>query len=304
MEYKLKGFIIEYEDKLNKPNYQFSSIMPEFDFLYKPIPLDQIGIDHGIYQKEALIMKSQYHQLYNFYKSQIDQYKDYLFTLREEHFYEDPTVGEIVVFYDDEFEEMFYQNVQELLRESILFLGDEQPEFMKVIRDFDNKVISMNWFTYDDSLIRSKDFEYFDSGLLAAVRERVGGRIKNEILYGQNQFSKLYYDFVFSPGFLPSNYDHMTEIRYNMDGRVDAYDFLTLNGRKIGSINYIYNDKGNLEKEIWLKGKTDQLIREFTSIFDSENGSFRIIEKDKYGRIIFQDIVHSLEEEKFKKDVR
>ena len=33
MEYKLKGFIIEYEDKLNKPHYQFSKIMPGFDFL-------------------------------------------------------------------------------------------------------------------------------------------------------------------------------------------------------------------------------------------------------------------------------
>ena len=32
---------------------------------------------------------------------------------------------------------------------------------MKVFRDFDNKVISMNWFTDSDNLIRSRDFEYF-----------------------------------------------------------------------------------------------------------------------------------------------
>ena len=61
---------------------------------------------------------------------------------------------------------------------------------MKVFRDLDNKVLSMNWFTNSDSLIRSRDFEYFDNDLLAAIRERVSGVIVQETLYGQNEYSR------------------------------------------------------------------------------------------------------------------
>ena len=48
----------------------------------------------------------------------------------------------------DEFEELFYTNVQALLREKLIFQDDKSLEFMKVFRDSDNKVLSMNWFTW------------------------------------------------------------------------------------------------------------------------------------------------------------
>ena len=207
------------------------------------------------------------------------------------------------MFYDAEFEEMFYSNVQSLLTDEIMLSDSENQNFLKVIRDSEQRVISMNWVTVGDSLLRSKDFEYFDSGLLAGTRERIGGRITLEVFYGHNQYSKLFYDYVFSPGFLPSNYDHMTEVQYNSIGLVESYKFLTLNGMEIGEIEYLYNEDNHLEKEIWKKGKSKQIIREFISVFDQKNGSFRIIEKDKFGRIVFQDIVNSSVEKFFEKDI-
>jgi len=48
----------------------------------------------------------------------------------------------------------------------------------------------------------------------------------------------------------------------------------------------------------------NSIVREFVCSYEEPNGGFRIIEKDKYGRIVFQDIVSNLSDEKFKKEVR
>ena len=175
---------------------------------------------------------------------------------------------------------------------------------MKVFRDLDNKVLSMNWFTNSDSLIRSRDFEYFDNDLLAAIRERVEGVIMQETLYGQNEYSRKFYEFIFSAGFLPSHYDHMTEVNFNSESNIESINFLKLNGTKIGSIDYIFDEKGHLINEIWRKGSMDSIVREFICSYEGTNGSYRIVEKDKYGRIIFQDIVSSLSNINFNKEVR
>ncbi len=304
MELRLRRFIYVYEEKLGKDHFQFHSIPPEFHYRYRPLPLDQPGIDNDLFYKEAVTLKSQYIQRYKFYKSSIEQYKNYLFTLREVHFYNNPHVGELVIFHDDEFEELFYTNVQALLREKLIFQDDKSLEFMKVFRNSDNKVLSMNWFTNSDSLIRSRDFEYFNNGLLASVRERVEGRVVQETLYGQNEHSRKFYGFIFSAGFLPSHYDHMTEVNFNPESIIESINFLTLNGNKIGSIEYFFDGKGHLINEVWRKGSMDSIVREFVCSYEEGDGSYRIVEKDKFGRIVFQDIVSSLTDEKFKEEAR
>ena len=48
----------------------------------------------------------------------------------------------------------------------------------------------------------------------------------------------------------------------------------------------------------------DSLVREFLCLYEQGHGSYRVIEKDKNGRIVFQEIVSSVTEEKFDKDLR
>jgi len=103
MELRLRRFIYMYEDKLEKDHFQFHSISPQFNYKYQPLHIHQAGIDNDIFYKEAVTLKSQYIQLYKFYKSSIEQYKSYLFDLREAHFYNDPHQGDLVIFQDDEF---------------------------------------------------------------------------------------------------------------------------------------------------------------------------------------------------------
>ena len=302
-ETKLRDFIIVYEKKLGKDHFQFNLAPPKFNYIYKPLPLDQSGIDNDIYIKKAKTLKSQYIQLYKYYKSSIEKYKNYLFTLREDHFYENPLDVDKIIFKDYEFEELFYDNIQQLLKEQLMFEDDNKFEFMKVFRDEDDKVLSLNWFTNSDSLIRSRDFEYFDNGLLASIRERVGGLIEKETLYGQNNYSRKFYNFIFSSGFLPSHYNHMTEINYDSDMNIEKINFLKLNGEKIGSIEYIYNINKHLTNEVWRKGSMDSIIREFVCYYEQLNGNFRIIEKDKNGKIVYQDIVSSIQNQQFKRNL-
>ena len=48
----------------------------------------------------------------------------------------------------------------------------------------------------------------------------------------------------------------------------------------------------------------DSIVREFVCSYEEGDGSYRIVEKDKFGRIVFQDIVSSLTDEKFKEEAR
>ena len=48
----------------------------------------------------------------------------------------------------------------------------------------------------------------------------------------------------------------------------------------------------------------NSVVREFVCSYEEGEGSYRIIEKDKFGRIVFQEIVSSLPEERFDKDFR
>ena len=90
----------------------------------------------------------------------------------------------------------------------------------------------------------------------------------------------------------------------NSDSIIESLQFLKLNGNKIGSIEYIFNENGHLINEIWRKGEMNSVVREFVCSYEEGEGSYRIIEKDKFGRIVFQEIVSSLPEEKFDKDFR
>ena len=55
---------------------------------------------------------------------------------------------------------------------------------------------------------------------------------------------------------------------------------------------YEYDDLDRLIDEKWYKGER-LLIREFNCFYESGKGHYRVIEKNQYGEIVFQDIVTS-----------
>ena len=61
----------------------------------------------------------------------------------------------------------------------------------------------------------------------------------------------------------------------------------------IGTIYREYDEKDHLIKEAWCKGETSKLLREFTSIFDPASGGYKLIERDRNGNIVSQEIILS-----------
>ena len=94
----------------------------------------------------------------------------------------------------------------------------------------------------------------------------------------------------------------MTEVNYDSKSKIKSLNFLKLNGDKIGSIEYTFDKHDHLINEVWRKGDMGTIVREFTRTYEQSDGNYRIVEKDKYGRIVFQDIVISSFSEKYKKD--
>ena len=66
-----------------------------------------------------------------------------------------------------------------------------------------------------------------------------------------------------------------------------------MNGHIIGKISKEYDIKGHLIREIWSDGKTNKILREFTSNFNSENGHYELLEQDINGEIISQILTFS-----------
>ena len=165
---------------------------------------------------------------------------------------------------------------------------------LKTITDNNGNIVSIvqvENFRGND-IIFSKDFEYFGDNLLAAVRERENGVIFKETLYGNNKYSRNFYDFIFDSSFHTLNYDNFTEVHYELNNKINYIDFFTFNGIKIGSIEYEYDTYDRLVYEKWYKGER-VIIREFNCFYKPGEGSYRVVEKNRYGEIVFQDVVNS-----------
>ena len=66
-----------------------------------------------------------------------------------------------------------------------------------------------------------------------------------------------------------------------------------MNGHVIGTIYKEFDEKDHLIREAWCKGETSKILREFTSIFDSKTGGYKLIERNRNGKIVKQEIVLS-----------
>ena len=123
----------------------------------------------------------------------------------------------------------------------------------------------------------------------------MNGFLIKEILYGANKYTEEFFDFIFDAGFQPLNYDNFTEIYYELNSQISYLTFFTFNGIEIGSIEYEYDSLNRLISERWYKGER-LLVREFNCFYKSGSGDYRVVEKNKYGEIVFQDIINSKNE--------
>jgi len=285
-ENKYQQSIVSYENELNLSPYQYTDERPRFDYIYQDINITEETINKDIHRIQADLARTQFIYGYKYYRNRLDNYKKYLITLRELYKYKVIETKENQIEYYSNFPEM-YQGIKPFY-DSLNDAGN-----MEVHHDKLGRVININWqLEGDNNKIRRREFEYFEDGLLSKLTDKINDEVKFETLFGENDLGEIFFEYLFSPGFIPQNYNYYTEVFYQ-NNRASAYKFTAMNGHVIGTIYKEFDEKDHLVREAWCKGETGKILREYNSIFDPTIGGYKLIERNRDGKIVNQEIVLS-----------
>ena len=291
---KYKSYIYDLEKKLDLEHYDFIDSRPQDIPYYKEINVSPSVLDEKVHYKHAIVLKGRYIRLYNYYHKLIENYDTYITLLVELQSSKDVLNDPIALKsrLEDKLEEIFYSDMPEFLQ-GVQMFEDSMDSGMKVKRNQEGGVLSIEWIDDENTPVRVRNFEYFENGLLAKLEDKKENNTVYEAWFGENNFSNDFFDYVFKPGFFPVQYNHVTEVYYDSEFRVKAYKFVTFEGDIIGSIHKEYDHSGRLSNETWTKGKESKIVREFSSLFDSERGQFKLTERNQDGKIVYQEVIQS-----------
>ena len=285
-EKKYRKIIRRYENELDMTPYQYTNDRPRFDYTYQEAEISDETIENNIHHIQADLTRTQFIQVYKYYRKRLDNYKNHLITLRE--LYKCKRIENT----DNKVE--FYSNFPEMYQGIKLFHDAmDDAGKMQVHRDVLGKVLYIDWNEEDeDENKRRRNFEYFNDGTLSKLTDIIDDSIVFETWFGENDIAENFINYIFSSGFIPRDYSYYTEVYYTED-KPTAYKFSTLDDHVIGTIYREYDEKDHLIKEAWCKGETSKILREFSSIFNPSSGGYKLIERDRNGDIINQEIVLS-----------
>lgn len=291
-EAKFTKTIKSYELALDLPAFCYKEVKPQFNHIYQKAEINEKTVSKDIHRIQADLLRMQFIQVYQFYRERLDFYKNYISSLRDLYKTKISKNRDNQVAYYSNFPEM-YQGIKRLHNA----LNDAGQ--MRAERDPLGKVRFIDFEVEGQK--RRRDFEYNDDGLLSKLTDsicnnncsdRSSNQIISKFLFGENQKGEDFFDYLFSPGFISQDYNYYTEIIVDENNRESAYKLISMDGYTIGTVYREY--EGNrLAKETWCKGETSKILRQFTSIFDSKSGGYKIIERDRNGQIINQEIVLS-----------
>ena len=285
-EKKYRRVISRYEDELDLTPYKYTNDRPRFDYIYHAADITDEAIENDIHRIQADLARTQFIQVYKYYRKRLDNYKNYLVALRE--LYKCKSIENK----DNKVE--FYSNFPEMYQGIKLFhdaMNDAGK--MRVHRDVLGKVLYIDWSEEGEAdNTRRRDYEYFNDGTVSKLTDKINDEIVSETWFGENDIAENFINYIFSPGFIPQDYSYFTEVYYTK-GKPSAFKFTTMNDHVIGIIYREYDEKDHLTKETWCKGETSKILREFTSIFDPSVGGYKLIERDRNGNIVHQEVVLS-----------
>lgn len=301
IDVKFIQYIRKFEEELGEEPYIIAGDKPELKYTYKPLTWSEKAKEKNVFQTQANIIKRQYIETYEYYRLKLKSYKDYLYYLRDlrpelsEEIEEFITQNEdIVVDMTPQVDFEYYKDMNALVKGLQLFKNQIDPDHsMRVLRNNNGRVSSIYWGSELDSTVLKRVYVYKQNGLLDYFQDSVNGIPKFKAWFGENSISNRFFDYIFSPGFVPHYYDHLLKIFYTEDGLIESYQFESMNGYSIGNILMDYDEKNHLINESWYLGNSDTKIREFESIFDPKTAQYEVIEKDKFGNIVTQEIVSS-----------
>jgi hypothetical protein len=288
-EKKFHKTIGRYEDKLDLMPYLYTDDRPRFDYIYQKAEITNETIDNDIHRIQAELARSQFIQVYKYYRKRLNNYKNYLITLRELY------KCKIIENKDNQVE--FFSNFPEMYQDIKLFHDAmDDAGKMQVHRDVLSKVLYISWNEEGEKEnIRRRNFKYYNDGTVSKLTDKIDDEIIFETWFGKNDIAENFIKYIFLPGFISRDYSYFTEIYY-INGKPSSYKVTNMNDHVIGTIYLEFDEKDHLIKETWYKGETSKILRELTSIFDSAAGSYKLIERDRNGDIVRQETVISSNE--------
>ncbi len=285
-ETKYRKIIGRYEDELDLTPYQYTDYRPRFDYTYQAAEITDETIVNDIHRIQADLARTQFIQVYQYYRKRLNNYKNYLITLRD--LYQCKRIENN----DNKVE--FYSNFPEMYQGLKLFhdaMNDAGK--MQVHRDVLGKVLYIDWNEEgEDDNTRRRNYEYFNDGTISKLTDLIDDEILFETRFGENEIAENFINYIFSAHFIPRDYSYYTEVYYTED-KPTAYKISTMDDHVIGTVYREYDGKDHLIKEAWCKGETSKLLREFSSIFDPASGGYKLIERDRNGDIVNQEIILS-----------
>ena len=119
-------------------SYQYTDDRPRFDYTYQKAEITNETINNDIHRIQAELARSQFIQVYKYYRKRLDNYKNYLITLRELY------KCKIIENKDNQVE--FFSNFPKMYQDIELF-DDAMDDARKiqVHRDILGKVLYIIW---------------------------------------------------------------------------------------------------------------------------------------------------------------
>ena len=171
-EKKYSRMINKYENELDLTNYYYTDDRPRFDYTYHVTEITDETIANDIHRIQAELARTQFIHVYKYYRKRLDNYKNYLTTLRELY------ACKVQENKDNKVE--FYSNFPEMYQGIKLFHDAmDDAGKMHVHRDVLGKVLYIDWNEEgEEENVRRRNYEYFNDGTLSKLTDIINNKTK------------------------------------------------------------------------------------------------------------------------------
>ena len=185
----------------------------------------------------------------------------------------------------------YYETYENLLQNNKSIQNElENNNKIKIIRNSKEKIMSMEWSSHNNAkIIKKRNFTYDENHLLKEITYLENNEIINRTIMGKNKIGMDFFNYIFSPAFTPREYNYLTKTTFYKNLPIE-HEIVSMNNHPIGKIFKKYDDKNNLVYEVWYRGKSNTILREFKITFNNQSQNYELMEIDKYGNIIRNQI--------------
>ncbi|MFB0517028.1 MAG: hypothetical protein ACETWG_10575 [Candidatus Neomarinimicrobiota bacterium] len=163
-----------------------------------------------------------------------------------------------------------------------------EGDYLKVFYDDRGFVQLMSWHTREDSLIKTRSYEYWedDLSIKRLLELTPDSLIIREVLFGDEPKSREFIEHVYGVEFVPDFRNRFTEVRVDSAQRTASYKIMSTQGELIGAVFLDYDSLGFLTNETWFQGEDIKRVREFRYIFHRDTGEQEVIERGREGQVV------------------